>query len=93
MDQVLLYLCAVIFFFLMLEGQHRKRTFPRAKSDGLAERLVALLPHFISADLSGRVAGGVNDARGASAQRPGVVSPDHVGAVVRRTMLVMDAAL
>lgn len=93
MDQVLLHLCAVIFFFLVLEGQHRKCTFPRAKSNGLAERLVVFLPHFISADLPGGVAGGVDDAGGASAHRPGVVCPDDVGAVVRRAMLVMDAAL
>lgn len=44
MDQVFLHLCAVIFFFLVLEGQHRKCTFPRAKSNGLAERLVVFLP-------------------------------------------------
>lgn len=93
MDQVLLHLCAMIFFFLMLEGQHRKCAFPGAKSNGLAERLVALLPHFISADLSGGVAGGVDDAGGVSAQRAGVVCPDNVGAVMRRTVLVMDAAL
>lgn len=93
MDQVLLHVCAVIFFFRMLQGQHGKRTFPRAESDGLAERLVVLLPHFISANLSGGVAGGVDDAGGAGAQRPGVVCPDNVGTVVRRTMLVVDAAL
>lgn len=67
MDQVLLHLCAVIFLFRVVEGQDRKRTLPGAESNGLAVRLVALLPHFLSADLPGGVAGGVDDAGGASA--------------------------
>lgn len=35
----------------------------------------------------------MNDAGGAGAHGPGVLCPDHVGAVVRRTVPVVDAAL
>lgn len=94
MDQVLLCLCNVIFVFLVLEGQHRKRTFPCAKSNRLTDPIVVFLPHLVvSPDLSGTVVGGVNDAGGASAHCPGVFCPDEVGAVMWRTMLVVDAAL
>lgn len=96
MDQVLLALRSVIFagIFRVIEGQHGERAFPRAESNGLAKPLVAFLPHLIiSHSLPGSIVGGVNDAGGAGTHGPGVLCPDHVGAVVWRTMPVVHAAL
>lgn len=96
MDQVLLALRSQIFaaIFRMIEGQHGERTFSGAESDRLAGPLVAFLPQLIlSRGLPGGVAGGVNDAGGARTHGPGVLGPDQVGAVMRRTMPVVDAAL
>lgn len=86
MDQVFLCLRSVIFarVLLVLEGQHRERTLPRAESDRLTDPLVAFLPHLVvSPYLPGSVGGGVNNAGGACAHCPGVFWPDDVGAVVR----------
>lgn len=96
MDQVFLHLGSVIFagVFLGLEGQHGERAFPRSESNRLADPLVAFLPHLVvSPYLPGSVGGGVNNAGGAGAHRPAVLCPDDVGAVMRRTMLVVDATL
>lgn len=57
----------------------------------MGHTLVALLPDVIvSPYLPGSVGGGVNDA---GAKSPGVICPDAAGAVVRRTVLVVDASL
>lgn len=96
MDQVLLALRGVIFagLFGVIQGQHGERTFPCAEANRLAEPLVAFLPHLlISGGLPGSVVGGVDDAGGAGGHGPGVLCPDHAGAVLRRTVPVVHAAL
>lgn len=96
MDQVLLALRSVIFarIFRVIEGQHGERAFSCAETNRLANPLVAFLPHLIiSHSLPRSIVGGVNDAGGARTHGPGVLCPDHVGAVMWRTMPVVDAAL
>lgn len=94
MDEIFLGLRSVLFaqVFLVLKGQHGKCTLPCAETDRLADPLVALFPHLIvSHYLPGSIGGGVNDAGGVCANGSAVVCPD--AAVMRRTVLVVDAAL
>lgn len=96
MDEVLLRLRGVILSRVsrVLQGQRGERAFPRAEGDGLAAPLVALPPHLVVfRELPGSEGGGVKDAGGAGAHRPAVFRPDHVGAVMRRAVLVVEAAL
>lgn len=80
--------------FVVLQSQHGKNTLPCAETHRLADPLVAFLSHLIvSAYLSGSVGGGVNNAGGASANCSGVFCPNGIGAVMWRTMLVVDTTL
>lgn len=96
MNQVLLSLCSIIFarVFVAFEGQHGEDTFPRAESKRLANPLITFLPHLIiSPSLPRRIVAGVDNTRGAGTHCPGVLCPDDVGTVMRRTMPMMDTAL
>lgn len=94
MDEVFIGPRSVLFVFLVLEVQHWESSLPRAEPDGVGHTLVALLPDVIvSPHLPGSVGGGVNDAGGAGAESPGVICPDAAGAVVGRTVLVVDPSL